>query len=96
MSFTIPLPTYERREQVQALKIKAVVPNPRGYELHFQDQRFCPIQVNEDWAELGDYLVGGYLTVSKDGMLGWIAGSTFEAGYTLVPGLDPHDDVEAR
>lgn len=83
MSFTIPLPTYERREQVQALKIAAVVPNPRGYELHFEDQRFCPIQVSSSpgWSPPS---VGTYFVIDGD-ETSIMSAAAFEAGYTLVP-----------
>lgn len=67
-----PLPTYIERtapRRVQALKIKAVIPNPRGYELHFEDERFCPTQhqddpLNSGWVSLQKRVDAGlYLVV---------------------------------
>ena len=85
-SFTIPIPTYQCHKRVQALRIKAVVPNPRGYELHFEDGRFCPIEVCSAWVEhKGAGVVGGYAVwYGDDGYLSWSPAAAFEAGYTLV------------
>jgi hypothetical protein len=73
--FLLPLPCYQSNEQVPALKIKAVIPNPRGFELHFEDERFAPHEVPSAWVSkhspdiCGDpqALVGGYLVVYEDG-----------------------------
>ena len=78
--FTVTLPTYQCHKRVQALKIKAVVPNPRGYEMNFEDERFCPIEVSKMW--LGTE--GDYVVWYEDGYMGWIPAAMFEAGYTLV------------
>ena len=89
MSFTIPLPTYQCHKRVQALKIKAVVPNPRGWELHFDDDRFVPILVSDAWVlnhapQEGGY-AGGYFVAYEDGYQSYSPAAAFEAGYTLVP-----------
>ena len=88
--FTIPIPNYWRREQVQALKIKAVIPNPRGFELHFEDERFCPVEVMADWmmqilpSDKGySYLVGGYVVWHCGGsFMSWSKAEVFEVSYT--------------
>jgi hypothetical protein len=91
-AFLRQLPRYQSHKQVSALQIKAVVPNPRGFELHFVDKRFAPHEVPAAWVAkrcpdvLGDaeLLVGGYLVVYEDGYLSWSPAGAFESGYTLV------------
>lgn len=93
MSFLRQLPRYQCQKQVSALKIRAVVPNPRGFELHFCDERFAPHEVRSSWVGKhspdicadADALVGGYLVVYDDGYQSWSPGPAFEAGYTLLP-----------
>lgn len=95
--FTLPIPTYQCHKRVQALKIKAMVPNPRGYELHFEDERFVPMLVDASWVARQltgdngtDQLIGGYVVwYAQDGYVSWSPAAAFEAGYTLVePKLD--------
>lgn len=89
--FIIPLPRYRCHKVVSALKIKAVIQNPRGYELHFEDGRFVPIQVNTAWVIkqlTGDNglnsLVGGYAVWYENGYVSWSPADAFESGYTLI------------
>lgn len=86
--FTIPIPTYQCHKRVQALRIKAVILNPRGYELHFEDERFCPIEVSEEFRFSTGAEAGCYFVVYEDGFRGCIPAATFEAGYTLVETAD--------
>ena len=82
-SFTLPIPTYQCHKRVQALKIKAVVPNPRGYELHFEDERFCPVE----FAVKGIAFypeAGRYLVIPEGRPPTCMDAAAFEAGYTLV------------
>ena len=90
-SYTIPIPTYQCHKRVQALKIKAVLKNPRGYELHYEDERFVPREVSESWVvkclpgDKGyDHLIGGYVVWYEDGYVSWSPAAAFEAGYTAV------------
>lgn len=83
-AFTIPLPRYQCHKQVSALKIKAVVPNPRGVELHFDDERFCPHQVELFWVTQHGAEAGGYFVVYADGYTSYSPAAAFEAGYTLL------------
>lgn len=91
--FLRPLPRYQSHKQVSALKIKAVIPNPRGFELHFEDARYSPHEVQSFWVGkhspdicgLPQALVGGYLVVYDDGYQSWSPAGSFEAGYTLLP-----------
>ena len=93
MSFLRQLPRYQCHKQVSALKIRAVVPNPRGFELHFCDERFAPHEVPSPWVGKhspdicgdADALVGGYLVVHEDGHQSWSPAAAFEPGYTLLP-----------
>lgn len=94
-AFTLSIPTYQCHKRVQALRIKAVVPNPRGYELHFEDDRFCPIEVSvkgvESYPEPGSYMV-----LKEGRMPTYVDAAAFEAGYTLVDGNDlTHQQVSA-
>lgn len=85
MSVTIPLPSWRCHKVVQALKIAAIIPNPRGVELHFDDQRFCPIEVGDAWVNKHAPQPGGYLVVYPgDGYRSWSPADAFEAGYTPV------------
>ncbi len=83
-SFTLPIPTYQSNARVQALKIKAIIPNSRGYELHFEDERFCPHLVCNEWMIANGAGAGGYAVWSIGGHLGFQNAAAFEAGYTLV------------
>jgi hypothetical protein len=85
-SFTIPLPRYQCHKQVSALKVKALVPNPRGYELHFEDERFCPIEVTYNWYHKHEPVLGGYFVVYDDGYQSFSPAEAFEAGYSIIPG----------
>lgn len=82
--FTLPIPTYQCHKRVQALRIKAVVPNPRGYELHFEDERFCPHLVCNEWMIANGAGAGGYAVWSTSGYFGFQTAAAFEAGYSLV------------
>ena len=83
--FTRPLPRYQCHKQVSALKIRAVLRNPRGYELHFEDDRFCPTEVPIDWFAKHYPMAGGYFVVYDDGYCSYSPSAAFEAGYTLLP-----------
>lgn len=89
------LPRYQCIKTVSALRIKAVIPNPRGYELHFEDERYAPHEVASWWVarqtisgvrelpEESQRLIGGYLVVYEDGDQSWSPAAAFEAGYVL-------------
>lgn len=84
MSFTIPLPRYRCHKTVSALKIAAVIPNPRGAELHFDDRRYAPHQVANAWVARHDPCEGSYLVIYDDGYQSVSPPEAFEAGYTLI------------
>lgn len=86
--FTLPIPTYQCHKRVQALRIKAMVPNPRGYELHFEDERFVPVQVREGWVINNAAASGDYAIWDGDGVFYCLPAAAFEAGYTLVETAD--------
>lgn len=84
-AFTLPIPTYECHKRVQALKIKLVVANPRGFEINFEDCRYCPIQVDDEWALRHNPLPGGYVVwYPGDNYVSFSPAAAFESGYTLV------------
>lgn len=75
---------------VGALRIKLLVPNPRGVELHFEDERFAPIEVPSvpDSGMAGDYLVA-----NEDGSLLLVGRDVFQSIARALPdGVDPSTD----
>lgn len=101
MSILRELPRYRSHKEVQALKITAVVPSPRGFELQF-GPGWVPHLMTSQWVSkhspdiTGDpqALVGGYLVVYAEGHQSWSPVGPFEAGYTLIAG-DPDPRGEA-
>lgn len=90
MSNIIEIPRYQSHKQVQALKIKLAIMNPRGVELHFENERFCPIQMPLEFARKHtdgqgvQALAGGYVVWYEDGYTSWSPAEAFEGGYTLI------------
>lgn len=84
MSVTRELPRYQCHKQVWALKIKAIIPNPRGWELHFEDDGYAPHAVNFEWRAKHDPQPGGYLVLYADGYQSYSPAESFEAGYTRI------------
>lgn len=95
--FTLPIPTYQCHKRVQALRIKAVVQNPRGFELHFEDERFVPMQVDDAWVYAKGAEAGGYVVwYGPDNYMSWSPAAAFEAGYRLVAPAVVMDDETAK
>lgn len=84
MSNIIELPRYKCHKEVWALKIKAIFPNPRGFELHFDGDRYCPFEMSTDWMIKHAPEVGGYLVVYDNDYRSYSPADAFELGYTLV------------
>lgn len=91
MSNVIEIPRYQSNKPVQALKIKQVIENPRGVELHFENERYCPIQMPAEWAlkyvpvsQRPALLAGGYVVWHPSGPATWISAEEFEQGYSLI------------
>ena len=84
MSNIIELPRYRCHKQVWALKIKAIIPNPRGAELHFENDRYCPFEMPAEWADKHQPQTGGYLVVYEGGYRSYSPAEAFESGYTLL------------
>lgn len=82
--FLRQLPRYRCHKEIGALKIADVVPTPRGYELHFEDQRFAPHEVSEEWTSKYWPQPGWYFVVYEDGYKSCSPAKAFEAGYTLI------------
>lgn len=90
--FLKPLPMYRCHKEVAALKIAHVVPNPRGFELHFTDESYAPVEMSEGWMSRHRAQAGGYLVVYEDGYKSWSPEKAFEAGYSRIPDdADPED-----
>lgn len=77
-------PRYQCHKQVGALKIKTVIDNPRGVELHFKDEGIIPIQMVHPWGEKHKPIAGGYLVAYDDGYLSYSPADAFESGYTPI------------
>lgn len=86
--FLRQLPRYRCHKEVSALKIADIVPNPRGYELHFEDQRFAPHQVPDEWVNRHLPSPGGYFVIYDDGYQSWSPAQPFESGYHLIETAD--------
>ena len=84
-SFPNPLPVFECRSQVGALKVRAKVPTGSGYDLHFEDNRFPVLSVGRDFE--WPYLIlreidqaGGYVVrFEPDGDVFFVRGELFDA-----------------
>lgn len=74
------LPRYRCHKEVWALKIASF---DRG-RLVFEDDRYAPIKVGDDWIDRHDPQVGGYYVVYKDGYTSYSPAAPFEAGYSLI------------
>ena len=96
MSLTREIPVYQCHKTVQALKISAVIDNPRGYELHFEDDRFAPIEVLASWVDKHDPKPGGYFVVYGDGYKSFSPATAFEAGYTPAGELPPPVQIDVE
>lgn len=81
MSLLIELPLYKHRRPYRGLKIAAIIPNPRGIELHFENQRYTPIQVPSEWVGHWAAEVGGYYCHTSTGEEVYFRAATFEANY---------------
>lgn len=83
--FLKPLPRYRNTIEIGALQVKAIIPNPRGVELHFVDETFVPMQVSLSWVAASGLKEGDYLGVFEDGHMSRIPADAFECGdYTPV------------
>lgn len=86
MSLLRELPRYRCTHTPGALKIATTIPNPRGVELHFEDTRFAPIQVDAAWYDAHKVEVGGYFMAYGNGVVGYMPRIAFEQTYLPCPG----------
>lgn len=87
MSLLIELPRYVRSHpsgEIQALKIAHTIPNPRGIELHFDNQRYAPIQVDAAWFDKQKVESGGYLVIYESGVRSFWPAALFELAHVEV------------
>lgn len=83
----IQLPLYQHRRverTIRALRIAAVIPNPRGIELHFENTRYAPIQVSNRWNIDWAPEEGGYYGHAENGEPFYLDKVAFDDGYTMV------------
>lgn len=83
-SLTRELPRYQCHKQVHALKVAQLMENPRGFELHFEDQSYVPMQFPHEWIVKHAAHAGGYFVWYADGHKSFSPADAFEAGYTLI------------
>ena len=88
MSLLRELPRYSDNKlagiEIHALKIKHVIDNPRGFELHFEDERFAPHQVSNDWMTQHAAECGGYIAFESDGNGSYWEAEAFESVFEAV------------
>lgn len=91
------MPRYRSHKEVWALKIAATekdsdVAAKESREtdgsatLFFEDERYAPIKVQQDYVRKHNPKVGGYYVVYNDGYKSWSPAEAFESGYTKVSG----------
>jgi hypothetical protein len=87
-SLLIHLPLYQHisvgHRQVRALKVAAVIPNPRGIELHFENTRYAPIQVSNRWNIDWAPEPGGYYGHAQNGEPFYMSADGFNENYTMI------------
>jgi hypothetical protein len=88
----LELPRYKCHKEVRALKIKGILPGDwqgaatvPGHSLVFEDTRYPPRFMSENWAGFRTVKEGGYLIVYADGYESYSTAKAFEDGYTLIP-----------
>lgn len=84
MSVTREIPRYRCHAEVHALKIKMIIPNPRGFELHFEDERYAPHEVDDLWWQNNRPVPGAYFVVTSDGDQLCMPAPQFDASFTLL------------
>lgn len=84
MSLLIELPQYWRMQHAGALRIAAIIPNPRGVELHFENTRYAPIQVSLQWVSIHVPEPGAYFVVMEDGRDGCMGADRFESEFAAL------------
>ena len=87
MSLLIELPQYQHisaNVTVRALKIAAIIPNPRGIELHFENARFAPIQVSNQWDRFWAPEPGGFYGHDETGEQVYLHAESIQDYYTMI------------
>ena len=84
MSSIIELPRYQCHKQVWALKINRIIPSPRGHLLGFENQRYAPHEVSDEWMNKHHPEIGGYYVVYEGGYTSWSPADVFEHGYSPI------------
>lgn len=78
------LPLYQCHKQVGALKVRGIVKVEVGFELHFEDDRFAPHPVPNQWVAHCEPHIGGYFVRYEDGYESFSPARVFEMGYTAI------------
>jgi len=83
------LPRYKCHKEVWALKIKEIHPGRAdgkgpGQTLHFEDARYAPMSMSDEWVGRTKPEAGGYYVQYKDGYQSYSPAAAFEDGYTLI------------
>lgn len=86
------MPRYQCHKQVWALKIKEVeltetsVDGAFNCYLDFEEERYAPRAVGQQFYEKHGPKSGGYFVVYDDGYESYSPAGAFESGYTLISG----------
>lgn len=84
------MPRYQSHKKVWALKIKEVETTERTVDgkydcyLDFEDARYAPIAVGQEYHEKHTPVAGGYYVVYDGGYKSFSPADAFESGYTLI------------
>jgi len=87
------MPKYRCHKEVWALKIKVVHSKNREPNdeddgqrvLYFENERYAPRVVSDEYRRKHNPQVGGYYVVYKDGYKSFSPAQAFEEGYSLIP-----------
>jgi|GEM_PF-642057 len=81
----IEMPQYLCHKKVWALKIKRIQEHTEHIStLHFEDERYAPIDVDIDYLRKHEPEPGGYYVVYADGYNSYSPAKAFEEGYALI------------
>lgn len=79
------MPRYRSNKEVWGLKIAAVIYEPDGCELHFEEREGVPpMRMSEYYAARHSPKAGGYWVRHQDGSQSWSPAEEFESDYARV------------
>lgn len=85
--FTRELPRYASIEKIHALQVSAIIPNPRGQEVHFTDMNYAPVLLG-NWVLFMDIEQGDYAVFRASGKVEFMSPEAFKATYEAESSSD--------